>query len=79
MVLTILRLLADNPFTRIAIQIGAAAMGLLLIIGVIVRRDRKIQRINDVEKDHARADRLRDRGRDAAARGVRPSDIIYRD
>lgn len=79
MVLTILRLIADNPFTRTAAQIGGAILAILLVIGVILRRDRKIQRARDAEKDRARADRLRDRGRDAAARGVRPGDIIYRD
>lgn len=79
MILTVLRLIADNPFTRTAAQIGGAIIVILLTIGAILRRDRKIQRANDAEKDRARADRLRDRGRAAAARGVRPEDVSYRD
>lgn len=79
MILTLIRLIADNPFTRTAAQIGGAVIAILLIVGAILRRDRANQRARNAEKDRARADRLRDRGRDAAARGVRPDDIIYRD
>lgn len=77
--MTVLAFLWSNPFTRTAAQIGGAIMFVLLAVGAILRRDRKIQRAKDAERDRARADRLRDRGRDAAARRVRPGDIIYRD
>lgn len=79
MILTFLRLIADNPFTRTAAQISGAVILILLAIGMILRRDRKNQRARNAERDHARADRLRDRGRDAAGRELRPDDIIYRD
>lgn len=71
--------LMDNPFTRVAVQIGGALMLILLAVAAILRADRKNQRARDAERDHARADRLRTRGRDASARELRPSDIRYRD
>lgn len=79
MILTLIRLIADNPFTRTAAHIGGAAIAILLIIGAILRRDRANQRARNAERDRARAERLRNRGRDARARGVRPGDILYRD
>lgn len=71
--------LMDNPFTRAAIQIGGALMLILLAVAAILRADRKNQRAKDAERDRARADRLRTRGRDANARELRPTDIRYRD
>lgn len=71
--------LLDNPFTRVAAQIGGALMLIVLAIAAILRADRKNQRSRDAERDRARADRLRTRGRDADARELRPTDIRYRD
>jgi lysylphosphatidylglycerol synthetase-like protein (DUF2156 family) len=71
--------LLDNPFTRVAAQIGGAIMLILLAVAALLRHDRKTQRARDAEKDRARADRLRGDVHDAAGRRVRPGDIVYRD
>lgn len=74
------RFLTDNPYTRLAVQIGGALIAGALIVQAILRRDRKIQRYRDAERDRAHADDIRDRVRVDRARRMRsPAPIIYRD
>lgn len=71
--------LLDNPFTRVAAQIGGAILLILLAVAALLRHDRKTQRARDETKDRARADRIRGGVHDAAGRVVRPADVVYRD